>query len=70
MDTTVTVTIPALRNKELKVKVFYVHDMGSYAVWNATKAYGQFDSKTFEIKARPVDNEADLRPGMSVLLKN
>ena len=42
--------------------------MGSYAVWNATKAYGQYDSKTFEVKATPVTPIADFRPGMSVLL--
>ena len=45
-----------------------MHDVGSYAVWNATKAYGQFDSKTFEVKARPTSEIKDFRPGMSVLL--
>ncbi len=69
MDTTVVVTIPALKNKEAKMKVFYIHDMGSYAVWNATKAYGQYDSKTFEVKCRPLQAIEGLRPGMSVLLK-
>lgn len=65
----VTVSIPALGNKEVKMKVFYVHDRGSYAVWSATKAYGQYDSKTFEVKARPGEAIKDFRPGMSVLLK-
>lgn len=64
----INVTIPALNNRKTKLKVFYVHDMGSYAVWNATKAYGQYDSKTFEVKARPVDELENFRPGMSVLL--
>ena len=68
MDTLINVTIPALNNKKTKLQVYYIHDMGSYAVWNATKAYGQYDSKTFEVKAKPVTPIADFRPGMSVLL--
>ncbi len=68
MDTLLNVTIPALNNKKTKLQVYYIHDMGSYAVWNATKAYGQYDSKTFEVKAKPTVPIADFRPGMSVLL--
>lgn len=66
-----TVSIPAMRDKEIKVKVFYIRDMGNYATWRATKSVGDYDSRTFEIKARPVDdaNGAGLRPGMSALLK-
>lgn len=44
-------------------------DMGSYAAWKATKTTGQFDSKTFEVRARPQEKIADLRPGMSVVMK-
>ena len=65
----ITTTIPALGNKEVKMKVYYIHDMGSYAVWQATKAQGEYDSKTFEVKARPESKIENLRPGMSVLLK-
>lgn len=68
MDTVVKVTIPALKDKKTKMRVYYIHDMGSYAVWNATKAYGQYDSKTFEVKVRPQEPLVGLRPGMSVLL--
>ena len=68
MDTVLTVTIPALANKQAKMKVYYIHDMGSYAVWNATKAYGQYDSKTFTVKLRPMEHIEGFRPGMSVLL--
>lgn len=68
MGKEVNVTIPALGNKKAKLKVFYVHDMGSYAAWQATKAYGEYDSKTFEVKARPVEVLLDFRPGMSVIL--
>ncbi len=70
MGQEITVSIPALGNMETKMKVYYVHDRGSYAAWNATKAYGEYDSKTFEVKVRPAEgNPENFRPGMSVLLK-
>lgn len=65
----VKVTIPALNNKEVEVQVYYMKDVGSYAAWKATKTTGQFDMKTFEVKARPVQKVEGLRPGMSVLYK-
>ena len=58
--------IPALDNRPVKLKVYYMKDMGTYAAW---KANGQFDSKTFEVRARPMEKVADLRPGMSVIKK-
>ena len=61
--------IPALDNRPVKLKVYYMKDMGTYAAWKATKTNGQFDSKTFEVRARPVEKVADLRPGMSVVKK-
>lgn len=69
MGVEVQAVIPALGNKEVTLKVFYIRDMGSYAVWRATKVTGQYDAKTFEVKARPVEPVDNLRPGMSVLLK-
>ena len=36
----------------------------------ATKTTGDWDSKTFEIKARPEKDVPDLRPGMTVILKD
>lgn len=56
-------------NKELRMKVFYIKDEGSYAVWKATKANGQYDLKTFEVKARPLNPFEGLRPGMSLIIK-
>ena len=44
-------------------------DQGTYAVWKATKANGQYDLKTFEVKARPIENVEGLRPGMSLIIK-
>ena len=69
MGAEVQAIIPALENKEVTLKVFYIRDMGSYVVWRATKVTGQYDAKTFQVKARPVEPVDNLRPGMSVLLK-
>lgn len=65
---TFTAYSPAF-NKELKMKVFYIKDQGSFAVWKATKANGQYDLKTFEVKARPEEVFEGLRPGMSLIIK-
>ncbi|MCF0214007.1 MAG: HlyD family efflux transporter periplasmic adaptor subunit, partial [Muribaculaceae bacterium] len=65
---TLKVKVPGMDMKEIDVKIFYVRDMGSYATWRATKSTGQWDSRTFEVKARPVEDQPDLRPGMTVLL--
>ncbi len=67
MGKEIDVMIPALNDTIVTVKVFYVRDMGDYAVWRATKATGEWDSRTFKIKARPVANLPHLRPGMSVI---
>ena len=56
-------------NKDIKMKVYYIKDQGSYAVWKATKANGQYDLKTFEVKARPLQKFDGLRPGMSLIIK-
>ena len=63
----ITVRIPAL-DKETKMKVTSMKDKGSFAVWKATKASGQYDQKTFEVKARPAEAIDGVRPGMSVIL--
>ncbi|MBE6309740.1 MAG: HlyD family efflux transporter periplasmic adaptor subunit [Bacteroidales bacterium] len=68
MDKEIEVMIPALADKVVKARVFYIRDMGSYAVWSATKAAGEYDSKTFEVKARPMEQVENLRPGMSGIL--
>ena len=61
------VMIPALGKKEINVKIYYIRDMGSYATWRATKSTGSYDSRTFQIKARPTDDVEGLRPGMSAV---
>jgi len=59
---------PVLGNKEIRLKVTYIHPLGNFATWNATKTSGDFDMKTFEVHARPVVTAAGLRPGMSALV--
>lgn len=65
----ITVMIPAFGEKDIKCKIYYIRDLGSYANWQATKATGDWDSRTFEVKARPVDRQPDLRPGMSAIYR-
>ena len=62
------VMIPALGKKEINVKVYYIRDMGSYATWRSTKSTGSYDSRTFQIKARPTEEIDGLRPGMSAVI--
>jgi HlyD family secretion protein len=64
----ITVKVPAL-DIETKMKITSMKDKGSFAVWKATKASGQYDQKTFEVKARPAEAIDGIRPGMSVILK-
>ena len=64
----ITAYAPAFK-KDIKMKVYYIKDQGSYATWKATKANGQYDLKTFEVKVRPVTKVEGLRPGMSLVLK-
>ena len=68
VGTEFTAFVPAF-NKDIKMKVYYMKDQGAYAVWKATKANGQYDLKTFEVKARPVEKLEGLRPGMSLVVK-
>ena len=63
----VRLMIPALGRREIDAEVYYIRDMGSYATWRSTKSTGDWDSRTFEIKARPSGDVSDLRPGMSAI---
>lgn len=64
----IDVKIPALGNKTYKAKVNFVKCMAAYATWRATKVSGQFDAKTFEVRAIPTEKIENLRPGMSVII--
>ncbi len=67
MGKEITVMIPALGERKVKAEIYYIRDLGSYAVWSSTKQTGQWDSRTFRIKARPVEKIDALRPGMSII---
>lgn len=69
LGTKLKVYIPAL-DVTTDVKVFYIKDLGTYANWQATKSTGDFDARTFQIKARPEKPIPNFRPGMSVILKD
>ena len=60
--------VPALE-KEAEFQVTVMKDLGTYAAWKATKTTGQFDLKTFEVKAKPVQPVENLRPGMSAIIE-
>lgn len=68
MGTVIESRFPALDNKLVKLKVSYIHALGDFATWNATKTSGDFDMKTFEVHAVPVEHVEDLRPGMSAIV--
>lgn len=68
LGTKLKVYIPAL-DMDTEMKVFYIRDLGTYANWQATKATGDYDARTFKIKARPEKKIDGFRPGMSVVYK-
>ncbi len=67
MGTIISAKFPALGNKKIDLKVTYIAPLGAYANFRATKARGEFDMKTFEIKATPTDKVEGLRAGMSAV---
>lgn len=69
MGDTISAFVPALDNDTIGLRITHLKDMGTYAVWKATKATGQYDIKTFEVRTRPIEKVEGLRPGMSVILK-
>lgn len=69
MGKTIEVMIPALGEKTVEAEIYYIRDMGSYATWESTKSTGSWDSRTFQIKARPKVHVENLRPGMTVIYK-
>ncbi|MHC5201550.1 HlyD family secretion protein [Myroides sp. LJL119] len=68
MNTQLQAIIPGLGNQEVTLEVRYIAAQGDYATWSATKTKGDFDMKTFLIKAYPTTKVPGLRPGMSALI--
>jgi HlyD family secretion protein len=62
------VHIPALGDRLVPVEVKLIATKGEYASWRATRASGDFDLRTFSIRAYPVQPVPELRPGMSAYL--
>ncbi|TPI76337.1 HlyD family efflux transporter periplasmic adaptor subunit [Mesorhizobium sp. B2-8-9] len=62
------VRVPALGDRPITVEVKLIAGKGEYASWRATRATGDFDLRTFSIRAYPVDKVPELRPGMSAYL--
>ncbi|MEY1388344.1 HlyD family secretion protein [Providencia stuartii] len=63
----VQLDVPALGDKKIEAEVRYIAPKGDYATKRATRATGDFDLKTFEVRLYPVEPADGLRPGMSVL---
>ena len=62
------VRVPALDDRSITVEVKLIATKGEYSSWRATRATGDFDLRTFSIRAYPVQPVPDLRPGMSAYL--
>ena len=62
------VRIPALNDRSVTVVVKLIATKGEYASWRATRTSGDFDLRTFSIRAYPVQPVPELRPGMSAYL--
>lgn len=61
--------VPALNNKQVEAEVRFISPMGDFATKRATRATGDFDLKTFEVRLYPIKPIEGLRPGMSALWK-
>ncbi|CAI0700802.1 HlyD family secretion protein [Serratia entomophila] len=63
----VRLRVPALKDKMIETEVRYIAPLGDYATKRATRATGDFDLKTFEVRLYPSQPVDGLRPGMSSL---
>lgn len=64
----IKVYVPAI-DKDVEMKVYQIKDIGSYAAWKATKTTGDYDRKTFEVKAHFEGDNKDILTGMSLIIK-
>lgn len=69
IGTETNVYIPAL-DKSLAVRITKMKNVGTYAIWKATKALDQYDLKTFELKSVPLSQAeaVGVREGMSAII--
>ena len=66
IGTKLIVLVPALHDRQVPLEVRVIGAKGEYTGWRATRATGDFDLRTFEIRAYPTEAVEGLRPGMSV----
>jgi HlyD family secretion protein len=67
---TIQVHLPALGKETYPCQVRRVQAMASYATWRATKTNGQYDVKSFDVKAVPLTEIKDMRPGMTAIIED
>ncbi|MCQ2129848.1 MAG: efflux RND transporter periplasmic adaptor subunit [Bacteroidales bacterium] len=65
----ITLSIPALDGKKCEAVVNYIAVRDSYATWKATKEIGQYDAKTFEVRAIPQESIDGILPGMTAIIE-
>ena len=65
----ISLTIPALDGKRCQAVVNYIAVRDSYATWKATKEIGQYDAKTFEVRAIPQEHIEGVLPGMTAIIE-
>jgi HlyD family secretion protein len=68
MGTRIWAKIPALGDGAIELEIYFISPQGDFATWRATSASGEFDLKTFEIRARPTRPIEGLRPGMTAVV--
>ena len=66
VGTKLSVRVPALHDRRIDLEVRVIAAKGEYTGWRATRATGDFDLRTFEVRAYPTESIEGLRPGMSV----
>ena len=60
------VRVPAIGDRPIAVEIKLIAAKGEYAGGRSTRATGDFDLRTFEVRAYPAVPTPELRPGMSV----
>jgi HlyD family secretion protein len=66
VGTGIHVHVPALNDRVVELEVRVIGAKGEYTGWRATRSTGDFDLRTFEVRAYPTQSVDGLRPGMSV----
>ena len=66
----ISVYVPAL-NRNVNMQIYKMKDIGTYAVWKSTKTLGDYDRKTFQVKAHFTNKQdsQDVLAGMSLIIK-